>query len=935
MTNAHRCLKPFLPVAGLLPLIMAMALIGCPASSNNDNMTLVPYLSGLLQADAEAALLAARLVAGDVTTVYSDTIGAGRVLSQNPYAGISVARGTAVTLVVALGPTPAEVPDVVGLALATAQAALTGAGFTSTVAEVFSETVPAGNVVSQTPDAGETAALGSNVELEVSKGPDRVTAPDVAGMTQSAAESALTGARLVLGEVAEDYSDTVEAGLVISQDPIAGEPVAPGTTVDLIISKGPQPLTVPNVAGMDVRDVEAALVAAGFTLGETTEAVNDTVAPDLIIAQDPMAGELAGSGTAVNLAVSLGSHEMVLHTQVWQDAVTAAATGKQSKYGIYASRSLMVANPEVYLAADAVWMEQLATVYGGWQAEYDHRDRLDDGDYWYTVGGPIHEMLYNDTTLDGSEFTWDSFQWENHRANAAPLREMYDEQAPFRNWLDMRLPLMWNAIKGTGWQTPMLSLGEALFFEMRQDNEGVYLLVTDAERAYVAVAAVIGATLYDPLTGEAATPDAIEGAVVLAMNDKYAWYPLMGRNDTPNDENLEKVVQAFCTAGSTPGLTRAEDALLADITAATALTSDMDRVWATLFAARFGDVDAWVSRVVRDFCREIFYEQYDELTQLGNVPDSPYEHVTLNLVVTEIANRLSPAAAVLAIQAQENDNSVDEALLAFSQKYSAWFERTDTAGVFGAYSEIWAPSLDDKVISKVGNALSEACNTGAALFIAQLPDWQVWITHGWLGGSNGTRWLSGVYTPGGDRSVSVGVFDPESPTCQHGPIFGSGFEVPVNALLYKIGTGYLYMGERVIPLPFSNLPWETADSLVAELALLEPAARVATGDPSLVTPKDLAWLESFLDTTQADWTAFEIPPVSASLVQVPAVAGLLFEEAVPALRARELMVGNVDYVLSPYFEAGYVSSQLPTAGVSVVPGTSVHMTVSIGLLPEE
>jgi beta-lactam-binding protein with PASTA domain len=934
MTNAHRCLKPFVPVAGLLPLILSLALIGCPASPNNDT-AVVPYLSGLLQADADAALLAASLLAGDVTTAYSDTIGVGRVVSQNPYAGISVARGTAVMLVISLGPTPIEVPDVVGLALDAAQAALTDAGFTSTVAEVFSETVPAGSVVSQAPEGGSTAALGGNVELEVSKGPDRVTVPDVTGMTQSAAETALTDGRLILGEVAEEWSDAVDAGLVIGQDPIAGGSVAPGTAVDVVISKGQEPLTVPNVVGMDVREVEAALVAAGFTLGAITEAVNDSTAPDLIMAQDPMAGELAGAGAAVNLAVSLGSHEMVLHTEAWRDVVAAAAADKQSKYGIYASRSLMVANPEVYLAADAVWMEQLVTVYGGWQAEYEHRDRLNDGDYWYTIGGPIQQILHDDTTFDGSEFAWDSFQWENHRANAAALHEMYDEKAPFRNWLDMRLPMMWNALKGTGWRTPMLSLGEALYFQMRQDNEGVYLLVTDAERAYVAVTAEVGATLYDPLTGEASTADAIEGEVVLAMNDQYAWYPLMGRDDTGSDENLGKAVEAFCTPGSIPALTRAEEDVLAAIASATGLTSDMDRAWATLFATRFGDVDAWVSRVVRELCREIFYVQYDELTQLGNVPDSPYEHVALNMVVTEIANRLSPAAAVLAMQAIENDESVDDSLSAFNQQYSAWFERTDTAGVFGAYSEIWVPSLDDKVISKVGNGLSEACNTGAALYIAGMPDWQVWITHGWLGGSNGTRWLSGVYTPGGDRSVSVGVFDAGSPTCQHGPIFGSGFEVPVNALLYKLGAGYLYMGERVIPLPFTNLPWEAADSLVAELAVLEPGARVATGDPSLVTPKDLAWVESYLDTIQGDWIAFEFPPISTSLVLTPTVTGLLFDEAVAALRALELMIGYVDYGLSPYFEAGYVASQLPAAGLYVVPGTAIDLSVSTGLLPEE
>lgn len=61
MTNAHRYLKPFLPLAGLLPLVIALT--GCPDDSNNNNMTVVPYLSGLSQADAQSALLVTGLVA--------------------------------------------------------------------------------------------------------------------------------------------------------------------------------------------------------------------------------------------------------------------------------------------------------------------------------------------------------------------------------------------------------------------------------------------------------------------------------------------------------------------------------------------------------------------------------------------------------------------------------------------------------------------------------------------------------------------------------------------------------------------------------------------------------------------------------------------------------------------------------------------------------
>ena len=143
------------------------------------------------------------------------------------------------------GPKPVSVPNVVGMAQATAESTLLGVGLAAgTVAEQSSATVTAGKVISQNPSAGASALAGSTVSLVVSKGPQPVSTPDVVGLKQSVAQTTLTGVGLVVGTITEQFSAAVAVGKVISQSPLAGVSVAPGTAVNLSVSKGPTTLGV-------------------------------------------------------------------------------------------------------------------------------------------------------------------------------------------------------------------------------------------------------------------------------------------------------------------------------------------------------------------------------------------------------------------------------------------------------------------------------------------------------------------------------------------------------------------------------------------------------------------------------------------------------------------------------------------------------------------
>ena len=132
------------------------------------------------------------------------------------------------------------VPNVVGSMRSAAEATLTADVLTvGTVTEVWSASVPVGQVMSQSVAEGTVVTAGTAVDLTVSKGPEKVAVPDVEGQTLADAETALTNAKLVSGTISEVFSDSVADGKVISQSVAAGTSVVIQSAVDLLVSKGP------------------------------------------------------------------------------------------------------------------------------------------------------------------------------------------------------------------------------------------------------------------------------------------------------------------------------------------------------------------------------------------------------------------------------------------------------------------------------------------------------------------------------------------------------------------------------------------------------------------------------------------------------------------------------------------------------------------------
>ncbi|MBP9003809.1 MAG: PASTA domain-containing protein, partial [Candidatus Hydrogenedentes bacterium] len=196
------------------PVILVVSTGTCPPQ-----FITVPNVTGLTPSEASAALASVGLNVGNVSNQCSNTVPANHVISQNPSAGAQVTPGTVVQLTVSSGPCTVTVPDVTGQNQATAQAAIQGAGLVVGQAiDQCSDTVPAGQVISTAPQAGAQVTPGTVVQLTVSSGPCTVV-PDVTGQDQAAAQAAIQGAGLVVGQAIDQCSNTVPANHVISQNP--------------------------------------------------------------------------------------------------------------------------------------------------------------------------------------------------------------------------------------------------------------------------------------------------------------------------------------------------------------------------------------------------------------------------------------------------------------------------------------------------------------------------------------------------------------------------------------------------------------------------------------------------------------------------------------------------------------------------------------------
>lgn len=191
-----------------------------------------------------------------------------------------------------------DVPNVVGKQVTVAKHILEDNHLRVSVSEVSNPDVPAGQVISQSPEANEQVKEQRTVHLVVSKGVGDITMPDITGMTIDQARSRLKNLGLVIGKISAGTDDSKEDGVILMQSPPGDSKVTKGATVDVTVNRvKSKKVELPNLVGMTVKDAKDALASLG--LNATINGAGDDTA--VVTQQSPEAGSSLDANTSVAL----------------------------------------------------------------------------------------------------------------------------------------------------------------------------------------------------------------------------------------------------------------------------------------------------------------------------------------------------------------------------------------------------------------------------------------------------------------------------------------------------------------------------------------------------------------------------------------------------------------------------------------------------------
>lgn len=202
-------------------------------------------------------------------------------------------------------------PETTGRTLTEVQADLDALGLHTQVEEEFSDDVDTGSVTRSDPEGGSSVHKRAEVQLYVSKGVDMKTVPELTGKSQDEAQRSLTEVGLTVGAITDAYSEDVPQGQVISQSVAAGTSLAHDSAVDIVLSKGRQPLTVPTLSGLSASAAKSAIEDLGL-VAAPTDAYSDTVAEGQVISQQTREGSTLHRGDSVAYTVSKGPEKVAI-----------------------------------------------------------------------------------------------------------------------------------------------------------------------------------------------------------------------------------------------------------------------------------------------------------------------------------------------------------------------------------------------------------------------------------------------------------------------------------------------------------------------------------------------------------------------------------------------------------------------------------------------
>jgi beta-lactam-binding protein with PASTA domain/tRNA A-37 threonylcarbamoyl transferase component Bud32 len=308
---ARRRRRGFVWIALVIVLAVLAGGAGWWFGAGPGSQVAVPDVAGQDPAAATSVLQEAEFVVSEQDAAdWSVEVPSGQVIGTDPGSSSRLPKGSTVTLVVSQGPEPLDLPTVVGQPEDSARTSLSSFAVQESVTQF--DAADAGTVlaVSGVDAAGAPVDLAGAaqygeqqpVTLTVSLGP----VPDVVGQTLEEARATLQAVGLTGVDAGAEFSTDVDEGGVIRADPQAEGPVRPDASLDLVVSKGPPPVTVPDVTGKTLDQATAQLQGLGLKVSYDrcttfTCAFYDWEASLPVVSTDPVPGATAPRGSTVRL----------------------------------------------------------------------------------------------------------------------------------------------------------------------------------------------------------------------------------------------------------------------------------------------------------------------------------------------------------------------------------------------------------------------------------------------------------------------------------------------------------------------------------------------------------------------------------------------------------------------------------------------------------
>jgi len=401
------------------------------------------------------------------------------------------------------------------------------------------------------------------------------------------------------------------------------------------------------------------------------------------------------------------------HRKAWESLAASAAHAEYVRYAIYASRSLAVAHPEIYLLGDS-WFYQGASKLMGFQESYDDPTAL--GWCHMEHGRPFFQGGKDYAGIPGGQaLSFADIKIGEYRPVTA--RRLYP--APYEAFIDHRLAPLAVSLKAEGRAVSPLELAEIAYFRAMargSDPRGLFLLLDVDGSGYL----LDGEHLVSMETGDTIERPAAGAALI--FSSEAVWYPIMNRDDSASSRGLRRAVERFASPTETLELTAWEEGLLESLRATTVLGSDDQQAMAAIAATR---ATGWK-------CHP-FHSAWSRW-----VPETDFE-ITISrrlCIVREfdrLANSVSPATAQLYGVLSEA-GSLEEQMRRLSREYLIRTGVVREAAARGwkpawrleSWGHLWPCGLmehtiDDAFRSRTGHCVSQCHMTGSVLEMAGIP----------------------------------------------------------------------------------------------------------------------------------------------------------------------------------------------------------------------